>query len=238
MNKNPVHHSNGVLFLIFTAGVLLVIARSGLAQSNKQPDNLDSVAAAGDATYGEKVYHRVGCVECHGQNAEGSDGPPLLKIKITFPEFVHWVRNASNGMDPQPPATVTDSELADIYAFIESSPKSTDSEPTSQSKAKPETSADFSQLTKEQVIADNVNPKTDAENGKKLFSRHGCDKCHGPEGQGGGASAKISPLPDSLQRLIQYVRQPTGKMPASAADVISDKELADIYSYLKTQSRP
>lgn len=233
MNTN---RYNSVLLLTAVVAAL-VIPRSSLAQSTKPSENLDSLAASGDAAYGEQVYHRVACAECHGQNGEGSDGPPLLKIKMAFPEFVHWVRNASNGMDPQPPAVVSDAELADIYAFIGGSPKAASPQPTSPSKTKSESSADSNKPVKEAGTAE--NDSTDhLENGKMLFSSKGCDKCHGPDGQGEAAATKISPLPDSVVGLIKYVRKPTGKMPASAANVISDQELADIYAFLKAQSKP
>lgn len=238
MNKNRANRFNAILFLVAAAAVMLVIPRSGRAQSSKPPDNLDAIAAAGDAAYGEQVYHRVACAECHGENGQGSDGPPLLKLKITFPDFVHWVRNASNGMDPQPPAVVSDAELADIYAFIGASPKAANSQPASPSKTKSESSADSSKPEKEEGAAGGGDSKVQLENGKKLFSNQGCDKCHGPDGQGGAAMTKISPLPDSVEGLIAYVRKPTGKMPASAANVISDKELGDIYAFLKAQPKP
>ncbi len=238
MNTNRVNYSNAILFLIAATAAMLVIPPSGLAQSNKPPEKLDALAAAGDPAYGEEIYHRVACAECHGENGQGSDGPPLLKLKITFPDFVHWVRNASNGMDPQPPAVVSDAELADIYAFIGASPKAANSQPASPSKTKSESSADSDKPAKEEAATEGGNSKDDLENGKKLFSNKGCDKCHGPDGQGGAAMAKISPLPDSVEGLIAYVRKPTGKMPASAANVISDKELGDIFAFLKAQPKP
>ena len=224
MNTNRIHCSNAFLFLIAMVAATLAIPWSGLAQSNKPPENLDSLAASGDAAYGEQVYHRVACAECHGQNGEGSDGPPLLKIKMAFPEFVHWVRNASNGMDPQPPAVVSDAELADIYAFIGGSPKTANSEPSSPSKTKSESSTDSNKPVKEEGAPEGGDAKEHLENGKKLFSSQGCDKCHGPDGQGESATTKISPLPDSVDGLIKYVRKPTGKMPASATNAISDQE--------------
>ncbi len=47
---------------------------------------------------------------------------------------------------------------------------------------------------------------------------------------------RIAPNPVPLEVLMGYVRKPTGEMPPYTAKVISDRELADIYAYLK--SRP
>jgi mono/diheme cytochrome c family protein len=80
-------------------------------------------------------------------------------------------------------------------------------------------------------------PAGNAENGKLLFAKDGCYECHGREGQGSNMSGpRIAPNPVPLEVLMGYVRKPTGEMPPYTAKVISDRELADIYAYLK--SRP
>ncbi len=50
-----------------------------------------------------------------------------------------------------------------------------------------------------------------AENGKRQFVKLGCYTCHGYEGQGGGAGAKLAPHPIATVRLIAYVRHPAGQ---------------------------
>lgn len=76
------------------------------------------------------------------------------------------------------------------------------------------------------------------ENGKKVFMKDGCYECHGREGQGAAQASgpRIGPPQRLLQSFIRYVRQPTGQMPPFTTEVISDRELADVYAYL--QSRP
>ena len=73
-----------------------------------------------------------------------------------------------------------------------------------------------------------------AENGKRLFLRDGCYQCHGYAGQGGRAGARIAAPKFNAQVLILYVRRPAGDMPAYTDKVISDRELIDIFAYLKT----
>jgi mono/diheme cytochrome c family protein len=81
-------------------------------------------------------------------------------------------------------------------------------------------------------------PSGNAETGKKIFTKDGCYECHGREGQGAtqGAGPRIGPPQLSFEALSKYVRQPTGQMPPYTSKVLSDQELADIYTYL--QSRP
>ncbi|HEY2845010.1 MAG TPA: cytochrome c [Bryobacteraceae bacterium] len=77
-----------------------------------------------------------------------------------------------------------------------------------------------------------------AENGKKLFSKDGCYQCHGTQGQGTTAGARLAPKPIALAAIIAYVRRPSGQMPPYTAKVISDAELADIRAYLSTIPDP
>ncbi len=77
-----------------------------------------------------------------------------------------------------------------------------------------------------------------AANGKVLFRKVGCFECHGYAGQGGRAGAPIAGLPLRAQDLIRYVRRPAGEMPAYTEKVVSDRELADIYAYIRTLPAP
>jgi len=80
--------------------------------------------------------------------------------------------------------------------------------------------------------------ESDAAKGKELFVKYACYQCHGREGQGGAAGARIAPHPIALQAMIAYVRHPAGQMPPVTAKVVSDAELADIYAFLKTIQEP
>lgn len=78
----------------------------------------------------------------------------------------------------------------------------------------------------------------DAAKGKILFSQYGCYQCHGTQGQGTSAGARLAPKPIPLAALIAYVRHPTGQMPPYTAKVVSDAELADIRAYLAAIPEP
>jgi len=77
-----------------------------------------------------------------------------------------------------------------------------------------------------------------AENGKKIFVRDGCYQCHGYAGQGSIAGARLGPPVLSAEGMIRYIRKPAGAMPAFSDKVLSDKEVNDIYAYLKTMPAP
>lgn len=76
------------------------------------------------------------------------------------------------------------------------------------------------------------------ENGKRQFVKLGCYTCHGYQGQGGGAGAKLAPKPISAAALIAYVRHPAGSMPPFTKKVVSDEDLIDIHAYLASVPAP
>ena len=77
-------------------------------------------------------------------------------------------------------------------------------------------------------------PDGNAANGKRVFSAYYCYACHGTMGQGGSAGARIAPRPIAFAAFEKYLRQPIGQMPPYRASVVSDRELADIYAFLRS----
>ena len=72
------------------------------------------------------------------------------------------------------------------------------------------------------------------DNGKRVFSSAGCAACHGAQGQGTALAPPLSPPPLELQAFLAYARHPTGKMPPVPVATASDRELADVYAFLKS----
>ena len=79
-----------------------------------------------------------------------------------------------------------------------------------------------------------------AQNGKKIFVSDGCYECHGFEGQGSTSTGatRIGPPILPLEAFAIYARQPTNRMPPYTSKVLPDKDLADIYAFLKTIPLP
>jgi mono/diheme cytochrome c family protein len=70
-------------------------------------------------------------------------------------------------------------------------------------------------------------------NGRRLFEKDGCYECHGYAAQGGRDGARLAATSMNAQSFSRYVRRPFGAMPAYTTKVLSDQELADIYTYVK-----
>jgi mono/diheme cytochrome c family protein len=83
-------------------------------------------APKGDAANGKRIYLADGCFTCHGRSGQGGayNGPtPILAhTMLPFEAFKGQVRNPVNDMPAYPPAILSDKDLADIYAFVESLP--------------------------------------------------------------------------------------------------------------------
>jgi ubiquinol-cytochrome c reductase cytochrome c subunit len=89
------------------------------------------------------------------------------------------------------------------------------------------------------ACAVSLGAQTNLENGKKLFARHGCYQCHGYVGQGGLNGPRLAQTRLTLPAFSAYVRNPApGGMPPFRAKVISDKDLADVYAYIKSFPEP
>jgi mono/diheme cytochrome c family protein len=83
-------------------------------------------------------------------------------------------------------------------------------------------------------------PAGDKDAGSKLFMSNGCYGCHGREGQGAtqATGPRMGPPLPSFEAFSSYIHHPTGQMPPYTDQVISDKEIADIYAYLQSQPKP
>jgi mono/diheme cytochrome c family protein len=80
-------------------------------------------------------------------------------------------------------------------------------------------------------------PPGDAANGKSLYVSRACYQCHNTLAQG-GAGPRLAPNPITYPAFVKELRQPRDEMPPYRVKVISDKEIADIYAYLRTIPPP
>ena len=91
------------------------------------------------------------------------------------------------------------------------------------------------------VRADDNAPAGDPVNGKRLYLADGCFECHGRAGQGGRfnyptpALAQIALPVDSF---IAFLREAPNDMPSFSAEVLSDKDAADIHAFLRSLPGP
>jgi len=88
-------------------------------------DSKRSEKPSGNSDNGKQLFVKYGCYECHGREAQGSvmTGPRLGPKPIPFEVFVPYVRHPTREMPPFTDKVVSDKDLADIYAFLQSRPQ-------------------------------------------------------------------------------------------------------------------
>jgi len=78
----------------------------------------------------------------------------------------------------------------------------------------------------------------DSDRGKRTYMKVGCYQCHGREAQGASTGPRLGPDPLPLAQFTRYVRTPRNDMPPYTTKVLSDADLADVYAYVSSRSRP
>lgn len=77
---------------------------------------------SGNAQNGRKLFENYGCYQCHGREAQGGlgTGPRLGPKPIAFAAVQRYIRHPTGQMPPYTAKVVSDKDLADIYAFLQS----------------------------------------------------------------------------------------------------------------------
>jgi len=83
-------------------------------------------APQGDAANGKRIYLAGGCFTCHGRSGQGGaytgPTPILAHTALPFDGFEGELRNPANDMPAYSEAVLSDKDIVDIYAFVESLP--------------------------------------------------------------------------------------------------------------------
>lgn len=88
-------------------------------------------AWAADAARGKEIYERVGCWSCHNYDAQGaSTGPKLAPDPLPMEAIRDYIRVPGQRMPPYVEAVLSDEEIADIHAYLETIPPTPNVEDT------------------------------------------------------------------------------------------------------------
>jgi mono/diheme cytochrome c family protein len=84
-------------------------------------------AVAASAANGERVFMRAGCWQCHGTMGQGgAAGPKIAPDPLPFEALSSFVRTSNREMPAYRQAILSDADLVDIYAYLQSIPKAPD----------------------------------------------------------------------------------------------------------------
>lgn len=83
--------------------------------------------ADGDAQKGKVAFTQHGCWQCHDFNGQGSvatsNGKVIARTALPLDAFVSFVRTTNGQMPPFRSQILSDEDLADIYAYLQSLPE-------------------------------------------------------------------------------------------------------------------
>ena len=115
----------GWLALSAMGAILLLAVPASRAQNAAQQGEKSEAAPAGNPEAGKKVFTKDGCYECHGREGQGAaqaSGPRIGPSQRFIRPFIKYVRQPTGQMPPYSSAVISDQELADIYAYLQSRP--------------------------------------------------------------------------------------------------------------------
>lgn len=111
--------------VLYAVAILVAALFIAGAQARPQTKAPPAVSPKGNAEKGRRLFTSSGCYECHGREAQGSrySGPRLGPDPISLSGFLEYVRAPKGQMPPYTSKVLTDTELADIHAFLGSLPE-------------------------------------------------------------------------------------------------------------------
>ncbi|MGZ3295921.1 MAG: c-type cytochrome [Xanthobacteraceae bacterium] len=84
-------------------------------------------ALAASAEKGKIAFVQHGCWQCHGLQGQGGvAGPKLAPEPLALETLTAFVRTSNRAMPPYMEAILSNEDLADIHAYLESIPKAPD----------------------------------------------------------------------------------------------------------------
>jgi mono/diheme cytochrome c family protein len=104
-------------FITFVTAALCATALVGAAAQ---------VSPQGNAANGKQMYLRDACFTCHGRSGQGGvfrgPAPILARTALPFNGFRELLRDPPGDMPAYSEAVLSDKDIADIYAFLDSLP--------------------------------------------------------------------------------------------------------------------
>jgi cytochrome c553 len=84
-------------------------------------------ALAASAENGKTAFVHNGCWQCHDYNGQGSvatsNGKVIARTQLPLDAFVSFVRTTNGQMPPYRAPVLSDGDLGDIYAYLQSLPE-------------------------------------------------------------------------------------------------------------------
>jgi mono/diheme cytochrome c family protein len=117
--------SCGVVLVLLLVVVLACapVVRAQASAEPAAPPARPVQASTGNAEAGRKLWVSYGCWQCHGYEGQGGAAGPRLSARgLPLAGFSSYVRRPANQMPPYTEKVVSNADLVNIHAFIQSRP--------------------------------------------------------------------------------------------------------------------
>ena len=83
-----------------------------------------SAQTSGNAESGKRIFVKDGCYECHGYAGQGgAAGARIADIGLNARGLIAYVRAPAGAMPAYKPKVISDQQLTDVWAYLQSLPK-------------------------------------------------------------------------------------------------------------------
>jgi mono/diheme cytochrome c family protein len=106
--------------LVAAAGLVLPVTA---AKAQTPGAASQATSPMGNPKNGGELYLKYSCYACHGYSGQNGPGTRLVPTRMTVPVFTAYVRNPRQ-MPPYTAKVVPDAQLADIWAYLQTLPRS------------------------------------------------------------------------------------------------------------------
>jgi mono/diheme cytochrome c family protein len=117
--------SRGAVRCTALAGLALLLLFAWQQAHAQNAPKTAKPANSGHVENGKRLFMSDGCYECHGRAGQGSaySGARLAPKPVDLDAFIMYVRQPAGQMPPYTANVVSDAELADMRAFLNSLPE-------------------------------------------------------------------------------------------------------------------
>ena len=110
--------------VVGAAAIVGALWTAGVNAQTAPATQTAAAAPAGNAENGKALFKKNACYQCHGYEAQGGTaGPRLGPGPIPFRGVLAYVRSPRGEMPPFTDKVMSDRELADVYAFLQTRPR-------------------------------------------------------------------------------------------------------------------
>ena len=216
-------------------------------EANRKSLNKSEAQAglSGADSAGRRFYDAQGCENCHAMGGKGGSSGPFLSdvgkrlSKDQLTEKIQGMRTGKSSMPPLPKETTDQQvkELIDFLVTLNNEPQKpnagTQKEPETATAQGSKPAAESGTSGTESKPAVEAGASGTGGDGRQVYDKQGCAKCHAIAGKGGRSGPSLSDVGKRLskEQLTEVIRKGKSSMPPLPAGT-TDQQVKDLVDFL------